>query len=49
MLVVICPLILTLNRHADDQEGLWPSRGAGPYTDEKLQTVRDPTSLSTQC
>ena len=40
--------ILTLNRHADDHEGLWPSRGAGQYTDEILQTVRDPTSLSAQ-
>ena len=48
MLVVIYPPILTLNRHADDQEGLWPSRGAGPYTDEILQTVRDPTSLGAQ-
>ena len=27
-------LILTLNKHADDQEGPWPSRGAGQYTDE---------------
>ena len=41
-------LILTLNKHADDQSGLWLSRGAGQYTDEKLQTVRDPTSLSAQ-
>ena len=41
-------LILTLNRHADDQEGLWPCGGAGQYTDETLQTVRDPTSLSAQ-
>ena len=41
-------LILTLNKHADDQEGPWLSRGAGQYTDEKLQTVRDPTSLSAQ-
>jgi hypothetical protein len=29
-------LILTLNRHADDHDGPWPSRGAGQYTDEKL-------------
>ena len=41
-------LILTLNKHADDQSGLWLSRGAGQCTDEKLQTVRDPTSLSAQ-
>ena len=41
-------LILTLNKHVDDQEGPWLSRGAGQYTDEKLQTVRDPTSLSAQ-
>lgn len=33
---------------SDDHVGLWPSRGAGQYTDEKLQTVRDPTSLSAQ-
>ena len=39
-------IILTLNRHADDQEDLWPHRGAGQYTDEKLQAVRDPMSLS---
>ncbi len=26
-------LILTLNKHADDQLGLWLSGGAGPYTD----------------
>ena len=47
--VMLIFLILTLNRHADDHVGLWPSRGAGQYTDEKPQTVRDPTSLSTQC
>ena len=41
-------LILTLNKHADDQEGPWLSRGAGQYTDVILQTVRDPTSLSAQ-
>ena len=41
-------IILTLNKHADDQKGLWLSRGAGQYTDEILQTVRDPTSLSAQ-
>ena len=41
-------LILTLNKHADDQEGPWLSRGAGQYTDEIFQTVRDPTSLSAQ-
>ena len=40
--------ILTLNKHADDQEGPWLSRGAGQCTDEILQTVRDPTSLSAQ-
>ena len=45
---ILCPPILTLNKHADDQSGLWLSRGAGQCTDEKLQTVRDPTSLSAQ-
>ena len=48
MLCLYVWLILTLNRHADDQEGPWPSRGAGQYTDEIFQTVRDPTSLSAQ-
>ena len=41
-------LILTLERHADDHEGLWPSGGAGQCTDEIPQTARDPTSLSAQ-
>ena len=40
--------ILTLNIHVVDQAGPWKSRGAGQYTDEILQTVRDPTSLSAQ-
>jgi len=40
--------ILTLNIHAGDHADLWKSRGAGQYTDEILQTVRDPTSLSAQ-
>ena len=31
-----------------DQIGAWGSRGAGQITDEKLQAVRDPTSLSAQ-
>ena len=48
-LIALNVRILTLNRHADDQIGLWLSRGAGQYTDETLQTVRGPTSLSTQC
>jgi hypothetical protein len=38
-------LILTLNKHADDQLGLWLYGGAGQYTDEILQTVRDPIPL----
>lgn len=46
--VLVDVLILTLNKHADDQKGPWLSRGAGQYTDEILQTVRDPTSLSAQ-
>jgi lactate dehydrogenase-like 2-hydroxyacid dehydrogenase len=36
---------LLLNKHADDQAGLWLCGGAGQYTDEILQTVRDPTPL----
>lgn len=31
-----------------DQIATWASRGAGLFTDEILQTVRDPTSLSAQ-
>jgi hypothetical protein len=38
-------LILTLNKHADDQFGLWLCGGAGQYTDVILQTVRDPIPL----
>jgi hypothetical protein len=39
-------LILTLNKHADDQAGLWLCGEAGQYTDEILQAVRDPIPLS---
>jgi hypothetical protein len=39
------PPILTLNKHADDQAGLWLCGGAGQYTDEILQTVRDTIPL----
>ena len=39
---------VTLNRPASDQSGVWPSRGAGPFTSEIPQTVRDSTSLSAQ-
>jgi hypothetical protein len=39
------PLILTLNKHADDQSDLWLCGGAGQYTDVILQTVRDPIPL----
>ena len=39
-------LILTLDKYADDQAGLWLCGGAGQCTDEILQTVRDPTPLS---
>jgi len=31
-----------------DQIAAWASRGAGLFTDEILQTVRDPASLSAQ-
>ena len=41
-------IILTLNRPASDHSGVWPSRGAGPFTSEIPQTVRDSTSLSAQ-
>ena len=41
-------LIFTLERNADDHEGLWPSGGAGQCTDEIPQTARDTTSLSAQ-
>ena len=41
-------LILTLEKHEDNNEGLWPSGGAGQCTDEIPQTARDPTSLSVQ-
>jgi hypothetical protein len=40
--------ILTLNRLAHDQSGVWPNRGAGQITDEILQTARDPVSLGSQ-
>ena len=40
--------VLTLERHADDHEVLWPSGGAGQCTDEITHTARDPTSLSAQ-
>ena len=38
--------ILTLDKYADDQAGLWLCGGAGQCTDAILQTVRDPTPLS---
>jgi len=37
--------ILTLDRHADDQEGLWSRGEAAQYTHEILQSVRDPSLL----
>ena len=40
--------ILTLERYAVNSEGLWPSRGAGQFTNETLQTTRNPTFLSAQ-
>jgi hypothetical protein len=38
--------ILTLDRHADDQEGLWSRGEAAQYTHEILQSVRDPCLLT---
>ena len=40
--------ILTLDRHADDQEGLWSRGEAAQYTHEILQSVRDPSLLVPQ-
>ena len=40
--------ILTLDRHADDQEGLWSIGEAAQYTHEILQSVRDPSLLIPQ-
>ena len=40
--------ILTLERHAENHEGLCPSGGAVHCTDETPQTERDPNSLSAQ-
>ena len=37
-----------LKQPESDQIAAWASRGAGLFTDEILQTVRDPTSLSAQ-
>ncbi len=37
-----------LKQPEPDQFAAWASRGAGLFTDEILQTVRDPTSLSAQ-
>ena len=37
-----------LKQPESDQIAAWVSRGAGLFTDEILQTVRDPTSLSAQ-
>ena len=37
-----------LKQPEPDQIAAWASRGAGLFTDEKLQTVRDPTSLGAQ-
>ena len=37
-----------LKQPEPDQIAAWASRGAGLFTDEILQTVRDPTSLSAQ-
>ena len=37
-----------LKQPESDQIAAWASRGAGLFTDETLQTVRDPTSLSAQ-
>ena len=37
-----------LKQPESDQIAAWASRGAGLFTDEILQTVRDPTSLCAQ-
>ena len=37
-----------LKQPEPDQFAAWASRGAGLFTDEILQTVRDPTSLGAQ-
>jgi len=37
-----------LKQPESDHIAAWASRGAGLFTDEILQTVRDPTSLSAQ-
>ena len=37
-----------LKQPEPDQIAAWASRGAGLFTDEILQTVRDPTSLGAQ-
>ena len=37
-----------LKQPEPDQLAAWASRGAGLFTDEILQTVRDPTSLGAQ-
>ena len=37
-----------LKQPESDQIAAWVSGGAGLFTDEILQTVRDPTSLSAQ-
>ena len=44
----MCVINTYLKQPEPDQIAAWASRGAGLFTDEILQAVRDPTSLSAQ-
>ena len=42
------PIILTLYRLARAHEGVWPTGGAGQFTDETLQPERDTSSFGSK-